>query len=381
MIRRVLLFLTLLFSSVLSQAQRADFPVALKGRIDSLFKGYKTGSTPGYAIGIVKDQQVLYKKGYGLANLDYGIPITPRSAFDIASVSKQFTGACIALLIMDGMISLNMPASRFIPELAKYKDTIRIMHLLYNTSGIIDYYKLPRQSGLSWITFNYFTNEECIRTSLKPDTLAFKPGTKWDYCNTNYMLLAKIVAKVSGEDFSEFARQRLFLPLGMHHTIVNDDATEIIPNRVTPYNVRSKEIVDAYHKEGIAVHYGTGWIQHPRNSPHYGGSGVSTTVDDLIKWEQNFFSEKFGGEGFYKLMHQTHHFPNGRDNQAFGLYSGHFHGETYWAWDGGDFGVSAQIIRFPQKQIAIIVLSNIGTGDASGKAEQIAELLRAAKLL
>ena len=346
-----------------------------KKQADQLFKTYANRNSPGYAIGILKGNKILYTHGYGMANLDYQIPITTTSAFDIASVSKQFTAACIALLIMDGKLRLDMPASRFIPELAKYKDTIRIEHLIYNTSGITDYYKLPRAGGRSWVTFDYFDNEECIRTSLSPDTLAFRPGTKWDYCNVNFMLLAKIVEKVSGKSFSAFARERLFLPLGMDHTIVNDDATAIISNRVTPYNPRTKDYVDAYRKAGFEVNYGSGWIQHSRNSPHYGGSGINTTVNDLIKWEMNFFSRRFGGRQFYDLMHQTRHFQHDRDNQAFGLYRGSYKGRTYWAWDGGDYGVSAQIMRFPDQQVAIIVLSNIGNGNTAEKAERIADLL------
>lgn len=343
--------------------------------IDTLFRQCTGHDSPGYAVAVVKGRHILFQRCYGLSNLDYNIPITTSSAFDIASVSKQFTAACIALLIMDRKLDLDMPAATFIPELGKYKDTIRISHLLYNTSGIIDYYQLPRDGGRSWVTFNYFTNDECIRTSLKPVTLAFTPGTKWDYCNTNFMLLARIVGKISGQSFREFARQRLFLPLGMTHTIINDDATETISNRVTPYNPRTREIVDAYRKEGFAINYTPGWIQHPRNSPHYGGSGVNTTLSDLITWEKNFFSKRFGGEQFYQLMHRTQPFQNGKDNQAFGLYRGIYRDRIYWAWDGGDFGVSAQIIRFPGQQMAIIVLSNIGTGNAAQKALQIADIL------
>jgi CubicO group peptidase (beta-lactamase class C family) len=353
----------------------------VKKQVDQIFKAYTKISSPGYAIGIIKDNQLFYAMGYGAANLDYQVPITTNSAFDIASVSKQFTGACIAILIMDGKLSLDMPVSRFIPELAKYHDTIRINHLIYNTSGIMDYYKLTRADGRSWLTFNYFDNDECIRTSLKPDTLAFKPGSKWDYCNVNFMLLTKIVEKVSGMPFSEFAQKRLFQPLGMLHTRVNDDITEIIPNRVTPYNERTKEIADAYQNEGIKIKYGTGWIQHNRNSPHYGGSGISTTINDLVKWEENFFTYQFGGKEFYRLMHLTGYFQHDRNNQAFGLYRGSYRGKTYWAWDGGDFGVSSQIIRFPEEKIAIIVLSNIGTGNAAEKANKIADVLITANIL
>ena len=352
------------------------FNKQIRYRIDSIFAAYDKPNSPGYAIGIVKGTKVLYTKGYGSANLDYEIPITPNSAFDIASVSKQFTAACIALLIIDKKITLKTPAEKFIPELSKYKDTIRIKHLIYNTSGIIDYYKLPRPDGESWVTFNYFDNDYCIKVSLSPDTLAFRPGDKWDYCNVNYMLLAKIAEKVSGQSFREFCRQKLFLPLGMTHTLINDDNTEIIKNRVTPYNIRTQEIVDAYRKEGFNVNYNNDkWIQHPRNSPHYGGSGVVSTVNDLIKWSENFFTKKFGGQEFYDLMHHTEKLANGRDNQAFGLYFDAFRGRSYVAWDGGDYGVSAQLIRFINEKVAIIVLSNIGTGEAYKMANTIADIL------
>jgi CubicO group peptidase (beta-lactamase class C family) len=364
-----------------AQSIKGTLPNTTKVSIDNLFKAYSKQNSPGYAIGIIKATKVLYTHGYGSANLDYLIPITPNSSFDIASVSKQFTAACIALLIMDGKLSLNDPVSKFVPALGKYSDTIRIKHLIYNTSGIIDYFKLPRPDGHSWITFNYFDIDYCIKTSLSKDTLAFKPGDQWDYCNVNYMLLTKIIEKVSGTPFSEFCKKRLFEPLGMSSTLINDDVTEVIKNRVTPYNIRNKVYTDAYRKEGINVKNEGDWMQHPRNSPHYGGSGVVTTVNDLLMWSQNFFTKKFGGEEFYQLMHLTLKFKNNRDNQAFGLYRGTYKGKTYWAWDGGDFGISSQLIRFPDQKIAIVVLSNLGSGAAADKAKAIADILITNKIL
>jgi len=364
-----------------AQSIKGTLPNTVKVSIDNLFKAYSKQNSPGYAIGIVKATKVLYTQGYGSANLDYLIPITPNSSFDIASVSKQFTAACIALLIMGGKLSLDDPVSKFVPTLGKYSDTIRIKHLIYNTSGIIDYFKLSRPDGHSWITFNYFDIDYCIKASLSKDTLAFKPGDQWDYCNVNYMLLTKIVEKVSGIPFSEFCKKRLFEPLGMFNTLINDDVTEVIKNRVTPYNIRNKVYADAYRKEGINVKNEGDWIQHPRNSPHYGGSGVVTTVNDLLTWSENFFTKKFGGEEFYKLMHLTLKFKHNRDNQAFGLYRGTYKGKTHWAWDGGDFGISSQLIRFPDQKIAIVVLSNLGSGNAADKANAIADILITNKIL
>ncbi|MCU0431940.1 MAG: beta-lactamase family protein [Bacteroidia bacterium] len=352
-----------------------------QSRIDSLFSEFNRKNTPGYAIGVLKGSQVLYSKGYGSANLNYEIPITPNTAFDIASVSKQFTAACIALLILENKLTTETPAALFIPELNKYKDTIRIKHLIYNTSGIADYWRLPRPDGKTWITFNYFDIDYAIRVSLSSDTLLFKPETKWDYCNTNYMLLTKIVEKVSGLTFREFSRQKLFEPLGMQHTLINDDVTEIIKNYATPYNPRTQENIEGYREEGIAAGKIGQWMQHPRISPHYGGSGVVTTVNDLLKWSENFITKKFGGEAFYNLMHRTETFAHGRNNQAFGLYFDKYKERKSVAWDGGDFGVSAQLIRFPDQQVAIVVLSNLGSGMSYRKANAIAEVLIGERIL
>ncbi|HPG06362.1 MAG TPA: serine hydrolase domain-containing protein [Saprospiraceae bacterium] len=343
--------------------------------IDNLFAPFNKMDSPGYAIGILKDTSILYEKGYGSANLDYHLPVNIRTAFDIASVSKQFTAAGIALLIMHDSLNLNDPVENYLPELAKYPDTIRIKHLIYNTSGIIDYFRLPRAHDKSWLDFYYFDNDEAIRTSLKPDTLAFHPGAQWDYSNVNYMLLTKIIERVTGEPFPAFMERRLFRPLKMDHTLVNDDITTVIPNRATPYNPRNSEYVRAYRQEGISVRDTGTWMQHHRNAPHFGGSGIVSTIVDLLKWERNFFTKDFGGENFYTLMHRTEKFNHDRDNQAFGLYFGTFRDKTFVAWEGGTSGISSQIIRFPDDKIAIIVLSNMGSGEASQKANELAAIL------
>jgi len=354
---------------------------AVKERIDSLFSEFDNLNSPGYAIGVSKNGNTLYKKGYGLANLDYNIPIEPNSAFSIASVSKQFTAACIAILILENKLSLETPASDFVPELNKYTDTIKIKHLIYNTSGIPDYPGLERKGGKSWITFNYFDIDECIATSLSVDHLQFKPGEKWDYCNVNFMLLTKIIEKISGESFSEFAKTHLFEPIGMTNTCINDDITKVVKNRVTPYNNRTNENIEVYKENGISIKNEGKYIQHPRNSPHYGGSGVITTIEDLLKWSENMVTHKFGGEQFYNLMHKTIKFDHNRDNQAFGLYFGDFNGKKIVAWDGGDWGISSQLLRFPDEGVAIVILSNLGSGESFRKANGIADILTDAGIL
>ncbi len=373
----LLVLAIMLATSCSSQSKDGDIVT----QIDSLFEKFNHLETPGYAVGVSKDGKTLFKKGYGAANLDYGIPISPQSKFSIASVSKQFTAACIALLIVEDKLSLETSASEFIPELKKYAHDIKIKHLIYNTSGITDYHRLERAGGKSWITFNYFDVDECISTSLAVEKLQFKPGDRWDYCNVNFMLLTKIVEKVSGLSFREFAHQRLFKPLNMNDTFINNDVTEVIKNRVTPYNYRTKEYVSGYKEQGIEIRSEGDYIQHHRNAPHYGGSGIITTIDDLLKWSANMSTKRFGGDAFYNLMHKTIKFNHDRDNQAFGLYIGDFNGKKIVAWDGGDWGISSQLLRFPDEGVAIVVLSNLGSGEAFRKANAIADILTENKIL
>ena len=253
--------------------------------------------------------------------------------------------------------------------------------MIYNTSGIPDYHVLTRQNNKSWITFNYFDIEECIATSLAQDKLLFTPGERWDYSNVNFMLLTKIVEKVSGQPFSVFSRERLFEPLGMNQTMINDDVTSVVKNRVTPYNLRTKENIKRYADEGIKINHQGDYIQHVRNSPHYGGSGVITTINDLLLWSINMVTKKYKGDEFYELMHRTIKFKHDRNNQAFGLYIGEYKGRKIVAWDGGDWGISSQLLRFPDQGIAIIALSNLGSGEAFRKVNAIADILIEEKII
>lgn len=172
--------------------------------IDQLFS--RPSDSPGYAVALIKDSDFVFAKGYGLANLDDNILITPETSFHLASLSKQFTAAAVALLILDHKIALSDPVARYLPEVAKYGNGLRIEHLVYMTSGLHEYTDEPRKNGAPWMTFYYFTRDEAIAAALQPDQLEFAPGTKWAYRNINYMLLTKIVEVVSHESFAAFMR-------------------------------------------------------------------------------------------------------------------------------------------------------------------------------
>jgi CubicO group peptidase (beta-lactamase class C family) len=345
-----------------------------QAEIDKLFA--RPPASPGYAVAVIKDGDFALSRGYGLANLDDDIPITPETAFHLASLSKQFTGAAIALLTLEHKIALADPVSKYIPEAAKYGDGLRIEHLVYMTSGLHEYTDLPRASGDPWMTFYYFTRDEAIVTALRPDHLEFAPGTRWDYRNINYMLLTKIVEVVSHQSFSAFMKERIFTPLGMSHTEIDDDTTEIIPHRATGYASRSDpRVVNELAAVGVAIKPGDGWVRLVRVSPHFGGSGVFTTLNDLLDWDKNWYTETLAGQKFTDLMNRREKFQHDKDNDAFGLVWRSRYGHPMLDYSGGDTDTSTYMVRFPGQHLTVICLSNMPLGDAEGKTQALLELL------
>ncbi len=373
-VKGLVLALLLLNPAVIG-AQVARLSPETEARIDSLFEAFDRPDSPGYAIGIVREGELVFGKGYGLANLDYGIPLSARSVFHLASLSKQFTAAAIALLILDGTLSLTDPVADYLPEVAKYGRDLRIEHLVYMTSGLHEYSRQPRRSGLPWQTFYYFTMDEAVEAALRPDTLRFAPGRQWEYSNTNYMLLTRIVERVSGQRFAAFMRERVFDPLGMTATHVNDDHTLIVSHRVTAYRLRSAALTREARRLGLYLRDQPGWLQLARVSPHYGGSGVFSSLEDLARWDANFYSGELAGPAFTKLMEQRRRFAHDKDNDAFGLYWNEFEGRPLLAYAGSDVDVSSYMARFPEQRITVIVLSNLPSENASERALGLMRIL------
>jgi CubicO group peptidase (beta-lactamase class C family) len=345
-------------------------------QINALFSEFDRDGSPGYALGIVKDGALIFSRGYGRADLDNNVPITPRTSFHLASLSKQFTAAAVALLILDGKLRFDTPVARYFPELAPYGADIEIRHLIYFTSGLPEYTSLPRLSGDPWFSFYYFTTDEAIAATLRAGKVKFPPGTEWDYSNVNYMMLAKIVEQVSGKSLSDFLATRVFAPLDMSNSQLNDDSTFVIANRATGYADRSDESVRKdLQSVGIQVTPGTGYLRLPRISPHYGGSGVFSTVEDLAKWDANFNSNKLAGPQFTQLMLRREKFHHDKDNDALGLVFGEFAGRPMLWFSGDDLDSSTFMARLPQERLTVICLSNMPRGRAEDKARAVLSIV------
>lgn len=364
---------------------RADtLPASVTREIDRVFAEYARDTTPGYAVAVLRDGRALYRRGHGMANLDDQRPITPATAFNIASLSKQFTAACVALLVLDGKVRLDDTAAAYVPELAKYHrhggPPILVKHLIYMTSGLPEYYTVARGGGRSWDPYDQFTVADAIRAVLSVDTLQFAPGTRWAYSNINYMLLTRIVERASGIPFAEFADQRLFRPLGMTNTQVNADVSAVVPDRALGYNRRTGDAVAEARRAGRYLRAGSGrlgWLTHPRISPHYGGSGILSTLDDLARWDRNFSTMALGGPRFIELMLRRERFAHPKDNDAFGLVHGQYRGHPTLWYEGGDLGFSSYMLRFPGLRLTVLVLSNMGEGNSARYARAVADIVLA----
>jgi len=326
-------------------------------QIDGFFSQWDNNHSPGAAVGVFQNGKILFSKGYGMANLDYGIPIDTESKFYVASIAKQFTAACIALLSIDKKLDLNDDIRKYIPEIPEYEHTITIKNLLHHTSGIRDYLGIMYISGRSFQ--DYSKNDDVINMLSKQKALNFIPGSQHRYTNSGYVLLAEIVNRVSGMTIREFAANRLFKPLGMVNTFFKDDRSEIIKNRVIGYQHHGES---AYKRNLI-------------NFDKLGDGNLITTINDMMLWNENFYHKKVGGQKFVDLMLTKGILNNGKTiSYAFGLFHGDYKGYATVSHNGNMLGFGIEFLRIPEQHTAVVVMSNSSNINATGQAYKIADL-------
>ncbi|MCG8375133.1 MAG: beta-lactamase family protein, partial [Chlorobiales bacterium] len=270
--------------------------------MDKLFSQWDTDKTPGAVIAIVRDGKVLYEKGYGMANLELNIPLTPEAVLRTGSVSKQFTAACVAKLVLQKKIDLDDAIIKYFPELPKavYGDVL-VRHLVHHTSGVRDYLRLAYLAGFS--DFAYYTAEEALGKLVKQKSLNFKPGDEFLYSNSGYMLMALLVERVSGKTLNEFAREHFFDPIGMKSTQFYEDHTRIVRNRADGYAPTP-----------------TGYRIHMTTLDIIGDGGVLTTVKDMVLWMEALQGRGPLDRELLEMMTTTEPLNNGEENDyAFGL--------------------------------------------------------------
>lgn len=326
--------------------------------VDVLFAAWdRPEGTPGCALGAVRDGQLVYSRGYGMADIEHDAPNTPATAFHVASLSKQFTAMAIHLLEQEGRLSLDDPVGKHLPELHDFGSPLTIRHLLNHTSGLRDQWALLNLAG--WRQQDVITERDILDLVWRQTSLNFPPGEGFLYSNTGYTLLAVIVGRVSGQPLPEFAEQRIFEPLGMHHTHFHDRHGALVKGRAYSYVPRG---ADRY--EQMALNYS-----------NVGATSLFTTVEDLARWDANFRSGTVGGPELLSRMQIAGRLNDGRRlDYASGLELGRYRGLPVVEHSGGDAGFRAHMMRFPEQRFSAIVLCNAGEADPTLLARQVADL-------
>lgn len=357
---RTLPLATLVAASLLvpgaAAAQRWTLPEAEQRGVDSVF-AFVGRDEPGCAVGVIRGGILAYGRGYGLANLDLGVPLSTASVFDIGSVSKQFTATAVALLDLDGVLSLDDDVRRWIPELPDYGHPLTIRHLLNHTSGVRDYLTLLSLAGFD--QDNVFDEQAGIDVIVRQQALNFTPGSEYLYSNSGYLMLANIVRRASGESLRSFLQRRVFDPLGMAHTSIWDDNGEVVARRATGYS-RDRS--------------GTWRINHAWNFQMGGDGQVLTSVEDLAKWDANFYDPVVGGPRLLERLH-TRGVLNSGDTIAYalGLSVDRYRGLRRVSHGGSWAGFRAQLTRFPDQRASIVVECNRGDANPGRYVAEVAD--------
>src|SRR5438128_2520910 len=326
--------------------------------VDEIFVDLAKAGSPGCALGVYRDGKMVYSKGYGLANLEENVSITPQSVFDIGSTSKQFTAASILLLEKQGKLFLNDDIRKYIPELPDYGQKITVLHLLNHTSGLRDYLTLMDLAGIP--TDSVTTDEDALQMIFRQKALNFAPGSDWLYSNTGFFLLSVIVKRASGKTLREFAAENIFAPLGMDHTQFRDDHTSLIANRAMAYEAKEK---------------GAGYRLDVSYFEQTGDGAVHTSVEDLLKWDENFYSGQVGGKEFLSQIQAPSKLNSGKVlDYAKGLFIQDYRGLHAVSHGGAWGGYRAELLRFPEQHFSVACLCNLGSARPSNRAQRVADV-------
>lgn len=351
------LLVLLLVAPTLPATAQVLPPDSLAARIDALFAPWDRPDTPGAAVAVLKNGEVVYTRGYGSANLEYDIPITPSTVFLVASVSKQFTAFAVAMLADQGLLSLNDDVRQYVPELPDYGKPITLRHLIHHTSGLRDEFELLALAG--YHMDDVITKKTILDLAYRQQTLNFAPGAEYLYSNTGYTLLAEIVERVTGQSFRAWTTEHLFEPLGMTHSHFHDDYQMIVKNQA-----------QGYYQDGRG-----GYKKQVINYSNVGASGLYTTVEDLARWAQNFEDGQVGGPLVLAQVAERGRLDNGDTlSYAFGQNIGTYKGHVRASHSGSHRGFRTYLIRFPARRLAVIVLSNLDAFEPSDVALKVADL-------
>jgi CubicO group peptidase (beta-lactamase class C family) len=328
-------------------------------KINRLFARVDRKDTPGAVVAIAKDGVTIFERGYGMANLEHGIPLAPESLSETGSVAKQFTASAVVTLAVRGQLSLDDSILQHLPQLPAICRDITLRMMLDHTSGLRDIHGLFDLMGRPTYTDPH-ENAEVLEVMSRQRQLNFPPGTEYVYSNTGYLLLTFVVERVSGVPFADFCRDAIFTPRGMTHTAWRTQFTRIVPGHASAYSMEAD---------------GTFRVNLPYRNIH-GNGGLLTTVDDLLLWNDSFEHPTGEWAEVVRLMQIPSKLKNGRAiENGLGLRIGQYRGLDEVSHSGATAGYSTFLARFPSEHLSIAFLGNLSGLDGSAFVYRITDLL------
>lgn len=306
----------------------------MQSEVDALMHAY-AGDVPGASVLVLRDGEPILRRSYGLANVEEHVAATPAVNYRLASVTKQFTAAAILLLAEDGKLKLNDPIRKWLPTLPDAADAITIRQVLSHMSGLIDYEDVIPPAMTAQLH-----DADVLKILESQNRTYFPPGTGYRYSNSGYSLLALIVGRASGKDFASFLRERIFKPLGMNNTVAYEEGISTVVNRAFGYSEANGSWARTDQSQTSAV---------------LGDGGIYSSIDDLAKWDAALYDERLLSAESRKLAF-TPVTPTDDPAVEYGM-GWRITGETLWH-SGETMGFRNVIVRYPQRHMSVIVLTN-----------------------
>jgi CubicO group peptidase (beta-lactamase class C family) len=329
--------------------------------LDALMAPYDHPDGPGAALLVVRDGRVAYAKGYGLAVVETRTPVTAETNFRLASLSKQFTATLVMLLAADGALRYDDPVSALLPGLPEYARGVTVRHLLGHTSGLPDYEDFVPDSQTAQVH-----DADSPALLARASGLKFAPGTRYDYSNSGYVVLALVAERVTGKRFADLLRERIFAPLGMAGTVALEEGRSVVSRRAFGYTLDSS---------------GTARLTDQSNtSATLGDGGIYSSAADLARWDRALARHTLVSADAQRLAWTPPGLPGGeRTEYGFGWFVDRDRGTMRLRHHGESRGFTNAILRYPERRLTVVILTNRTGGAPWGLAQRVAEVYLAAR--
>ena len=317
--------------------------------VDAIFADYAADGMPGASVMVIQDGEPVFSRGYGLANVEDGVPVRSSTNFRLASVTKQFTATAVLILVDRGLVGLDDPIRRYFPAFPEFTEKVTIRHLLQHNSGIEDYEPIYGDPFPEQIL-----DRGVVDIISATEGTYFEPGSQYRYSNSAYAILSVLVEDLSGQSFPQFLADNIFGPAGMKNTVAFRKGETTVTNRALGYTVVGATVANTDQSAWSAV---------------LGDGGIYSSTDDLLQWDRALYDNDILPEDLWSAA-----WTPGLEDYGFGWWIDEYRGHRRIRHYGSTSGFRNFMQRFPDRRLTVIVLTNRAGPDVQPLAEKVADL-------